>query len=50
MEGWSRKEAEAFGALSGVTIETEGAGTIYKQDVEKGAEIKLNQKIKVYAK
>lgn len=50
MEGWSRKEAEAFALMANVNIEFDGVGTIYKQDVSKGTKLKNNQKIKVYAK
>jgi penicillin-binding protein 2B len=50
MIGWSRKDAEAFGALAGVNITTVGAGTIYKQSVAKGTTLKSKQTIKVYAK
>lgn len=49
MTGWSRKEAEAFGSLAGVNITVVGAGTIYKQSVEKGTTLKNKQTIKVYA-
>ena len=49
MVGWSRKEAEAFGSLAGVNITVSGAGTIYKQNVEKGTTLKSKQTIKVYA-
>ena len=50
MDGWSRKEAEAFGSMANVDIEFKGIGTIYKQSVSKGTKLKANQKITVYAK
>lgn len=50
MTGWSRKEAEAFGAMANVEIEFKGVGSIYKQSVSKGTKLKANQKITVTAK
>lgn len=50
MVGWSRKDAEAFGSLAGINVTTVGAGTIYKQSVEKGTSLKAKQQVKVYAK
>ncbi len=50
MEGWSRKEAEAYATMANVKIKFEGIGTIYKQSVSKGTKLKANQEITVYAK
>lgn len=50
MEGWSRKEAEAFSSMANIQLEFDGVGNIYKQDVTKGTVLKENQKVKVYAK
>ena len=50
MTGWSRKEAEAFGAMANVEIEFKGVGSIYEQSVSKGTKLKANQKITVTAK
>lgn len=50
MEGWSRKEAEAFASMANVKIEFKGIGTIYKQSVSKGTKLKENQQIVVEAK
>lgn len=50
MEGWSRKEAEAFAAMANVKIDFSGVGSIYEQDVVKGTKLKANQEIKVKAK
>ncbi len=49
MEGWSRKEAEAFATMADVTIEVEGTGTIYDQSVSKGTTLEAGQTITVYA-
>ena len=50
MDGWSRKEAEAFAAMADVRITFDGVGTIYKQNIPKGTKLKSNQEIKVQAK
>ncbi len=50
MEGWSRKEAEAFASMANIDLEFDGIGSIYKQNVTSGMELKPNQKVKVYAK
>lgn len=50
MDGWSRKEAEAFASMANVKIKFDGLGTIYKQSVSKGTKLKENQEITVYAK
>ena len=50
MEGWSRKEAEAFGTMASVNIEFKGIGTVYKQSVTKGTKLKPDQKIVLDAK
>lgn len=50
MEGWSRKEAEAFASMANIDLEFDGIGSIYKQDVTSGKELKPHQKVKVYAK
>ncbi len=50
MEGWSRKEAEAFASMADIQLEIDGIGNIYKQSVNKGTVLKAKQKIKVYAK
>ncbi len=50
MDGWSRKEAEAFAAMADVRITFDGVGTIYKQNVPKGTKLKSNQEIKVQSK
>jgi len=49
MEGWSRKEAEAFASMANVKIIYEGIGTITKQNVAKGTKLEDNQEITVYA-
>lgn len=49
MDGWSRKEAEAFASMAHVQIEFKGMGTISKQSVSKGTKLKANQKITVTA-
>ena len=36
MEGWSRKEVEAFANMAGVTIKFEGLGKVVAQNVTKG--------------
>lgn len=48
MEGWSRKEAEAFASMANVKIKYEGIGTITKQSVNKGTKLEPNQEIIVY--
>ena len=48
MTGWSRKEAEAFGAMANVEIEFKGVGSIYEQSVSKGTKLKTH-KITLYA-
>lgn len=50
MEGWSRKEAEAFASMANIDLKFEGVGSIYKQSVTKGTKLKDNQKVTVYAK
>lgn len=50
MEGWSRKEAEAFATMADVTIEVDGTGTIYDQSISKGTTLEAGQTITVYAK
>lgn len=50
MEGWSRKEAEAFASMANIQLEIDGIGNIYKQSVNKGTVLKANQKVKIYAK
>ncbi|WP_050636457.1 penicillin-binding protein [Candidatus Stoquefichus sp. SB1] len=50
MDGWSRKEAEAFASMANIDIEFDGIGMIYKQSVDKGTKLKDGQKVKVYAK
>lgn len=50
MDGWSRKEAEAFASMANITIKYEGLGTIYKQSVSKGDKLSANQEVTVYAK
>jgi len=50
MDGWSRKEAEAFASLANIKLECKGTGIIYKQNVSKGTKLKAGQKIKVEAK
>ena len=50
MDGWSRKEAEAFAAMADVRMTFDGVGTIYKQNIPKGTKLKSNQEIKVQAK
>ncbi len=50
MEGWSRKEAEAFASMANVTLEVSGVGTIYEQNVKKGTVLKDGQIIKLKAK
>lgn len=50
MEGWSRKEVEAFASMAGVEIDFDGLGIVYKQSISKGTVLKSNQKITVYAK
>ncbi len=49
MEGWSRKEAEAFASLANVNLTYEGIGTITKQSVTKGTQLEAGQEITVYA-
>jgi len=50
MNGWSRKEAEAFASMANINLEYKGVGIIYKQSVSKGKTLKANQKVTVYAK
>lgn len=50
MDGWSRKEAEAFASMANIQIDFDGIGTIYKQSVAKGTKIKAGQTVKVNAK
>lgn len=50
MDGWSRKEAEAFASMANITLKFDGIGSIYKQSVTKGTKLKANQEITVYAK
>ncbi len=50
MEGWSRKEAEAFASMANITLEFDGVGTITSQSISKGTVLKANQKVKVKAK
>ena len=50
MEGWSRKDAEAFASMADIQLDFKGMGTIYKQSVPKGTKLKPQQKIVVKAK
>lgn len=50
MEGWSRKEAEAFASMANIKIKFEGIGMIYEQSVSKGTKLKQNQEITLKAK
>lgn len=50
MEGWSRKEAEAFASMANVKMSFEGVGAIKSQSVPKGTKLKQNQKIVVKTK
>lgn len=50
MKGWSRKEAEAFASMANISLEVDGAGTIYKQNVKKGTVLKSGDVVKVKAK
>lgn len=49
MEGWSRKEAEAFASMANIELEIEGFGTIVDQNVKKGKVLKENQVVKLKA-
>lgn len=49
MEGWSRKEAEAFASMANVVIKFEGIGLISEQDIPKGTVLDINQEITVRA-
>ncbi len=50
MDGWSRKEAEAFANMANVDISFEGVGMIYNQNVTKGTVLTPGQAITVMAK
>ncbi|MGN1277416.1 MAG: penicillin-binding transpeptidase domain-containing protein, partial [Floccifex sp.] len=50
MEGWSRKEAEAFASMANIQLQFNGQGAIYKQNVTKGTKLKANQEVIVNAK
>lgn len=50
MDGWSRKEAEAFANMANIEIQFEGIGSVYQQSVTKGTKLTSNQKITVKAK
>lgn len=49
MKGWSRKEAEAWASMAGVTLEFKGTGTITSQSVSKGTELESGETITVKA-
>lgn len=50
MDGWSRKEAEAFASMANVEIQFDGIGSVYQQSVTKGTKLTGGQKIVVKAK
>ena len=50
MEGWSRKEVEAFASMANLKVTFEGVGTVYSQNISKGTALKSGQEVKVKAK
>lgn len=50
MEGWSRKEAEAFANMANIEMEFDGVGSVYQQSVTKGVKLSSGQKVTVKAK
>lgn len=50
MEGWSRKEAEAFASMANIQLQFHGQGAIFEQSVTKGTQLQANQEVIVNAK
>ena len=50
MSGWTVKDITAFWKLTGIQIQMEGSGAVYKQSVKKGQAINANSEITVQLK
>ena len=50
MSGWTMKDITAFWKLTGIEIQMEGSGSVYKQSVKKGQAINADSEIKVQLK